>query len=184
MRKSQSRISTCMRRSIALTACLLPLGLGCTNFALTDLLSPTLVAELSNTASPASLPGTAQTVLVTFENRLDNPCRFEISYRTVNDQIPPPIMVTLGNDVQFAQAIACPVLEITVGDITDISEPGVFVGLAGQTDNDPFIAVEPFGVLLREGINYECGDGITFVLLESQATASGFRILAFIESAS
>jgi hypothetical protein len=171
-----------LKRAVTLVF-LLPLGLGCTNFALTDLLSPSLIDELTNTTNPAALPGLAQVVLVTFENRLNNPVSYEITYRTVNDTIPDPLSATLDAKTQWAEAVACPVIEITVGDITDLTVSGVFVGVGGQTVNDPFVSVEPLGILLREGVNYECGDGVTFVVLESTATASGYRVLAFVESA-
>ncbi|GAF86848.1 unnamed protein product, partial [marine sediment metagenome] len=43
-----------------------------------------------------------------------------------------------------------------------------------------YIEVEPFGVLLQEGINYDCGDVITFTILPSSATLSGYQSFAFI----
>lgn len=173
-----------MKRTMTLFAAIvLPLGIGCTNFQVANLLNPNFLAEVTDTTSPASLPGQARSILVTFESRLNNPTQFTISYRTLNNEIPAPFSGSITPNSQLATAIACPILEITCGDITDLSAGGVFVGLAGQTDNDPFIAVEPFGILLREGVNYECGDGVTFVVLESQATASGYRVLAFVEEA-
>ena len=45
------------------------------------------------------------------------------------------------------------------------------------------IEVEPFGVLLRNGANYDCGDGVTFAVTNSGATLSGYQVFAFIERA-
>jgi hypothetical protein len=49
--------------------------------------------------------------------------------------------------------------------------------------SDPYIDVEPFGIVLQEGLNYECGDAITFSVQRSTETLSGYQIFAYIRSA-
>jgi hypothetical protein len=83
-----------------------------------------------------------------------------------------------------AQLLVCPVTEITLGDVTNLSQSGAWVVLqdvqaaaldqAGAPVNVPFVDVEPFGVLLRETVNYECGDELQFLVQPSGATRSGF----------
>jgi hypothetical protein len=173
-----------MKRSIKLVLAVtaVGIGVGCTNFAVTDLLNPAFLDTLTGNTSQAALPGDAPTVLVSFDNRTSNPCAYTITYRTVNDAIE-TLDGEVGNGIEVAQAVPCPVFEITVGEITDLSESGVIVGLGGLSVNDPFIQVEPFGVLLREGVNFDCGDAVTFVLVETTATRTGYRVLAFVEQA-
>jgi hypothetical protein len=69
---------------------------------------------------------------------------------------------------------------MTLGDVGNLDATGAIVRLGGGTADDPYIEVEPFGVLLQEGINYDCGDVITFTILPSSATLSGYQSFAFI----
>jgi hypothetical protein len=75
----------------------------------------------------------------------------------------------------------CPVEEITLGDVSDLTAIGAVVRIGSGGGSDPVIEVDPFGVLLREGANYDCGDRVTFRVVESDVSLSGFQIIAFIE---
>ena len=47
----------------------------------------------------------------------------------------------------------------------------------------PYIDVEAFGVLLREGVNYDCGDSLLFVVEPSGVTRSGYETIAYFRRA-
>lgn len=152
---------------------------GCSEFS--NILDPTFIDTLTGANQVAALPGNAPSILLTVENRTNKLAQVDVTYRT-SDGVAQRLPITVSGGQQFAQAVACPVEEMTVGEITDLTVSGAFVNLGDGGDSDPFVAVEPFGVLLRDGITYECGDAVTFALVSSTATASGYRIVAFVES--
>ena len=86
--------------------------------------------------------------------------------------------------------LVCPVEEITLGNVADLEQSGTVVYLTGQAASDadpqdlPFILVDSFGVLLRAGLNYECGDGLAFSVIEAPGqTSSGYRMQVEISHA-
>ena len=81
------------------------------------------------------------------------------------------------------RAVNCPVTEITLGDIADLSQTGALVRLGDGTPDDPFVEVEPFGILFKVGANYDCGDSVTFAVVPSAQTASGYQTIAFVQRA-
>lgn len=152
---------------------------GCGN--LTAVLNPDFVASLGGTGS-AALPGEANALAVYIENRTGNTVQATISYRDA-DGLAQTYTVLLSAGDKTGQALVCPVSELTLGDIADTTAPGALVRLGLGTEDDAFIEVEPFGVIMREGINFDCGDAITFTVQGSGATNSGFQIFAFIQRA-
>ncbi|MGE3182887.1 MAG: hypothetical protein AB7N71_14745, partial [Phycisphaerae bacterium] len=131
----------------------------------------------------ATLPGDAPAVLVRVENQTSRIIDVQLAWREgaagVETQ---SFSITPG--VATSQALICPVTEITIGDVSDLTSPGARVRLGAGGANDPFVTVEPFGILLKEGINYDCGDAVMFQVTPSSETASGYRIFAFIQRAS
>ncbi len=145
----------------------------------TDMLNPQLLSSMTGAGRAASLPGDAPALLVGVENRTDRVIRVMVMYRAADDSIQ-----TYTTGVQpggsTAQALICPIPEITVGDLSDATAIGAQVVLGNGTVDDPFINVEPFGITLKSGVNYDCGDGLTFVVQPSGATVSGYQIFAYI----
>jgi hypothetical protein len=146
------------------------------------LLDPGLIDTLGLGSRAASLPGDAPAVLIAFENRTGRPATATISYRIGTDRVLTSTVNALPGD-KLAEAFVCPVSEVTLGDVSNLTQSGVIIRLGNGTDADPFIEVEPFGVLLRENQNYSCGDSITFTVSPSSETRSGFRVFAFIQRA-
>lgn len=130
----------------------------------------------------ATIPGDAPAVLVQFENRTSRTVQAIVSYRQGSDNVD-RFTVTVPSGLSNGQALVCPLTEITLGDVSNLDAIGAIVRLGNETENDAFIEVEPFGVLLRQGANYDCGDAITFVVQPSSATASGYQTVAFIQRA-
>ncbi|MCG3125706.1 MAG: hypothetical protein CHACPFDD_00532 [Phycisphaerae bacterium] len=128
----------------------------------------------------ATIPGTAPAVLITMENRTSRVVTMNLSYRLGSDTVE-SFFATMPPGDSSGQVVNCPVTEITLGDVSNLNEIGAIVRLGGGTENDPFIEVEPFGVLLRNTANYNCGDSVTFTVTPSGDTASGYRIVAFIQ---
>ena len=69
---------------------------------------------------------------------------------------------------------------MTLGDVSNLDAAGAIARLGGGGSADPFVEIEAFGVLLQQGINYDCGDSVTFTILPSSATLSGYQVFAFI----
>jgi hypothetical protein len=129
-----------------------------------------------------TLPGNAPALLVAVENRIDRMALATINYRDANDSLQTYTAVVEPGQ-RTAKALMCPVSEITLGDLSNPSIVGVTVLLGNGTASDPFIEVEPFGIPLQAGANYDCGDGITFVVQTSSATKSGYQTFAYIQRA-
>lgn len=141
-------------------------------------------AEFLNTigfgGQAASLPGEAAAAIVGVENGVANVIEFRLTWRDANGRVQERIQ-TLEPGVKFAEAVICPMEEVTLGDVADLTSTGAVVRLGGQTSADPVIEVEPFGFLLQEGINYDCGDSVVFRVMTSGETASGYRIFAYLQ---
>ena len=119
------------------------------------------LTALSLGPSAASIPGDAPALLVEVENRTSRRVEAQISWRTGDGEARFEVF-GLSPDDKSTEVLICPVDEITLGDVGDLTQPGAFIRLGGGGVNDPFIEVEAFGVLLKEGANYSCGDTVTF----------------------
>jgi hypothetical protein len=159
---------------------------GCVDF--TTLFSSEFLAAVGGGAQVANLPGDAPAILLEIENATTQVVTVDVEYREDEDTVRSFTAVVQPQE-QTAQALICPIREVTVGSLADPGTEGVLVLLAGgQLDANgipvgPFVTVEPFGTILQEGINYDCGDAVTFSVRESAATRSGYRIFAFIRRA-
>jgi hypothetical protein len=158
---------------------------GCGAFQVTNLMNPDFLSSLGLGASVATLPGDAPGLLVTAQNSTDRSIAMAISYRDVNDKVQ-SYTASIAPGDKTAQMLVCPVKEITIGDVSNLSLSGARVFLVGSvTDPNaigsaPYVEVEPFGVLLKEGVNYDCGDGLTFTVQASTQTRSGYQTIAYI----
>ncbi|MFH1746285.1 MAG: hypothetical protein ABIG44_04500 [Planctomycetota bacterium] len=152
---------------------------GCTTAM--SMFDPEFLTALSGGSRVASIPGDAPALLVAVENGTDRLIAGSVSYRD-GDGAVEVFSVTIQAGERTAQALICPIEEITLGDVSDTSATGAFVFL-GATTNDPYIEVEPLGAVLKDGVNYDCGDAITFSIQRSSATRSGFRVYAYIQRA-
>ncbi len=155
------------------------LGLaGCTS--ITSLFNEEFLQSVSLGPRVASLPGDAPAVLVTVENRTTRLLEAQVSYRTLDDAVETYITTVQAGE-KTAQAIPCPITEATLGDVSNLDEVGAIIRLGAGTAADPFIEVEPFGVLLQDGVNFDCGDSVTFAVVPSGVTLSGFQVFAFVQ---
>lgn len=148
----------------------------------TNLFSDDFLAAIGLGVSVPSLPGDAPALLVTVENRTSRTAEMVVSYRVESDVVENFTTVVQPGE-RSAQALVCPIEEITLGDVSDLNQSGVRVRLGNGLATDPFVEVEPFGVLLRDTVNYNCGDGVTFTVQSSSATLSGYQTFAFIQRA-
>lgn len=167
--------------------CLLP-GCGLLTNEVASLLNPNLFDALGLGTRVASLPGDAPGLLVFVENRTDRYASVVVAYRDGDDKVDAYTTV-VGPGERSGQMLVCPVTEITIGDVSNLGQRGAVVYLidsntvAGNTallDGAPFIEVEPFGVLLLEGVNYRCGDGLTLAVQPSAENPSGYQTFAYI----
>jgi hypothetical protein len=165
------------------------LGLcGCGALSLSSIFNEDFLGNVAGGARVASLPGEAPELLVRVENRTARTVQMTVSYRDAADQVQ-IYTTTIAPADNSATVLVCPISEITLGDIGDLKQPGAVVYLGDPTTvtaltDLPFVQVDPFGILLKEGVNYDCGDQITFTVQSSSATSSGYQTYAFFNRAS
>ncbi len=160
-----------------------------------DFLNPDLATVLGGSSQVASLPEEAPGLLVWTENRTNRIGEIVISYRDAQNNVEAYTTLLAPGD-KTGQMLVCAIEEITVGSVSDLTASGARVALQPEFnqavtpesvttlfDVVPYIEVEPFGVLLREEINYNCGDSIVFTIETSNLTPSGYRIWAYFREA-
>ena len=153
---------------------------GCTSAL--SLFDPAFLTALGLGSQVAGVPGDAPSLLVAVENNTDQILEAVVSYRTEDSGV-----ITYSTRVapgeRTAQALICPIDELTMGDVSDITAIGALIRLGNGDSVDPYIEVEPLGVVLKDSVNYNCGDAITFSVQTSGASRSGYRIFAYIQRA-
>jgi hypothetical protein len=154
---------------------------GCVS-SIASLFNPEFLSDIGLGTRAASIPGAAPSILVLIENRTARVIDARLSWRIEGDRVETQVFTVLPDD-SLGEALFCPVSELTLGDVGDLSALGAAVRLGNEGPNDPFVEVEPFGILLKDGANYDCGDAITFTVQPDSATLSGYRIYAFIQRA-
>jgi hypothetical protein len=174
VRPSATR-KTCIFAGLA--AALFGLG-ACTD--LQQIFSPTFLSALGFGDSVAVLPGEAPAVVLELVNGTDRVIEAKLTWRNSKKEIK-ELTRSLGVGKKYSEALICPIPEMTLGDVADLKAVGVIVRLGVGLSTDPYMEVEPFGILLQEGVNYDCGDVITFKVLPSSATLSGYQTFVFIE---
>lgn len=170
-----------VRSTLLFVAALLSAGLGGCGTPI-DALNPEFLNLLGFGRRVATLPGEAPAVVVAVENRVSNIVETRLTWRDRDGQVQERINVLVPN-AKHAEAVICPVEEVTLGQIADLRATGAIVRLGNQTENDPIVEIEPFGFLLQEGVNFDCGDSVLFRILSSRETKSGYRIFAYIQRA-
>ncbi len=153
---------------------------GCVS--VTEFLNEDFLADLGLQGQVASLPGDAPALLVAIENATSRWVEVIVAYRESGSSSKSYTAVVAPN-ARTAQMLVCPIEEITLGDLSNPRAIGAVVRLGSGSPTDAFIEVEPFGAVLRDGVNYDCGDGLTFVVQRSGATLSGYQTFAYIQRA-
>ena len=180
------------RRAAVVAGLTLAVGLaGCTLLdQVTNVFNPDLLSSLGLGTQVASLPGDAPGLLVGVENRTDRIVSMVVSYRD-NQNAVQTYTTQVAPDGRSAQMLICPIKEITLGDVSNLKQSGARVFLIDAATADPnavqsapFIEVDPFGVLLSDTVNYNCGDALTFTIETSAAASSGYQAFAYIRRAS
>lgn len=175
------------RRSLAVgISALLGIALvGCIDAG--SFFDPNFISALGLGTRVSDLPDDAPGVRVTVANQTTEWTRIAVSYRDENSNVR-SFTTTLAPGDETSQMLVCPVEEITLGDVTNLTTSGAVVYLVDRNvtitaetlQTAPFVEVEAFGVLLRDTINYSCGDEVEFSVLPAD-TNSGYRTFAFIK---
>ena len=158
---------------------------GCSGFQVTNLLNEDFLSALGFGEQVATLPGDAPGLLVSVENMTDRFIAMAVSYRDINDNVQ-SYSTTIASGDKSSRLLGCPVQEITIGDISNLNLSGARVYLVNDLSDPnaasaaPYIEVEPFGVLLKSTVNYDCGDGLILTVQPSTLTSSGYQTIAYI----
>lgn len=142
-------------------------------------LNPDFLTAVGLRQQAATLPGESPLVLVEVENRTARRVIAKLSVRTEADGVLQRNLDIPAGDT-IGEAFICPVTEMTLGDVGDLDAIGATVRLGDETNLDPVIEVEPFGVILENSVNFDCGDRVTFAVQTSGATLSGYQIFAYV----
>lgn len=145
-----------------------------------EFINPTFFQSLGWAQVAADAPGEAPAIIIEVENGADRVVEFRLTWRDGDGDINERTGV-LSVAEKFSEALICPIEEMVLGDVSNLDAIGAIVRLGDGTSSDPYLEVEPFGVLLQEGVNYDCGDVVTFTVLRSSATLSGYQTFAYIQ---
>ncbi len=158
---------------------------GCGALSLTNVLNPDLLTSAGLGQKVATLPGEAPGLRVSVENRTGLWVQMVVAYRDNQDTVQ-NYTTTLAPGDSSSQMLVCPVSEITLGDLSNLRQSGALVYLtsAGSSGQNlaalPYVEVDPFGVLMRTGVNYDCGDEVRFAVQPSSVAQSGFQIFGYV----
>jgi hypothetical protein len=156
--------------------------------SVTNLFNEEFLAAFGRRVEVANLPGDAPGLLVSVGNLTNRWITTVISYRDGDDAVQ-SYTTTVGPGEKTGQMLVCPVQEITLGDVGGLQTSGARVylvdsaGTAADLATAPYIDVEPFGTLLKEVVNYDCGDEVVFSVENSGLTSSGYQTYAYIRRA-
>ncbi len=137
--------------------------------------NPNLVSSLGGTASLPTAPGANPYILVRFQNQIKGPPQnsgqtaasgvdFLATYRMTGAKY--SITGVMGDGLEytadFGELVPCNMTVITLGDVDDLTAPGAWVAYHGTLD--PVLQpLAPFGKLLQNGVDFRCGDVLTFI---------------------
>lgn len=160
-------------------AALLASSFGCS--ITSEFFNPEFLSTLGAGSTVAVFPGNAPAIRLEVENRTRNVIEANLAFRDANDEVRVrPIVVDVGDT--YAEAIICPMSEVTLGTLNQATSVGAYIRLGGGTQADPLIQVDPFGTTLLADVNYSCGDIVTFTVQPSSAASSGYQIFAYIRT--
>lgn len=153
---------------------------GCTGFG--NVFNDEFLTQIGLGERVPTLPEEAPAITIEIENQTNRVIEYRISWRAGDaDSLEFFERTgTLAEGDKLAEAVICPVSEMTIGDVSNLDAAGAIVRLGGGGPDDAFIEVEPFGVLLQNQVNYNCGDAVTFAIVPSAATSSGYQLFAFV----
>jgi hypothetical protein len=75
----------------------------------------------------------------------------------------------------FGALIPCNVTVVTLGDVDDPTVPGAWVCYHPVLD-PVHLPLKPFGKILQNGIDFRCGDTITFVSINDSTAKEGYSL--------
>jgi hypothetical protein len=81
----------------------------------------------------------------------------------------------LAQNEDIGELVDCNMTVITMGDVNDLTAPGAWLRYHGTLDfvQQPIV---PFGKLLQNGVDFRCGDVITFVTYNDSSATRGYAI--------
>lgn len=127
----------------------------------------------------ANLPGEAPAIIIEMENRSGRTIEARVTWQDDGSTSRERLFV-LADGEKFSEVVVCPIARMTLGQLGDLNSAGAVVRLGDGSADSPYIEVEPFGRILEDQINYQCGDAVTFTIQPSSTTASGFRAFAYV----
>jgi hypothetical protein len=162
---------------IILTVCLgatlgwMSLSAGC---------NPQLIGSLGGERHLPITPGATDYILIRFYNAASMPAgtgmEFNQQYRIAGGAMYGFGGVTgLVDGEDFGQLIPCNVTVVTLGDVDDPTVAGAYV--IYNPPLDPVRrAIKPLGKILQNGIDFRCGDTITFISVNDSTASEGYSL--------
>ncbi len=163
----------CSTRKNVAIAVLAVLGtvLGCNNMG-TDSLNPQFMEVLGTPYAPVA-PGTAPFVVIRVLNMTDHQVIFYISIEPANGEPIQPITANVNSGFDGGMALSCPIPRITLGDVTNRDATGALIVFDENTRQE----IPALSKILRDGIDYFCGDLIVFAAIKDNSTVGGYSLI-------
>ncbi len=151
--------------------------------------NPNLTQSLGGTANLPTAPGETPYVLLRMTNAITGPTigglptgapvgvNYLITWRYAGGTT--DMWGTSGGGLAATEdlgvLIPCNVTVITMGDVDDLTADGAWLAYHGALD---FVqeALQPFGKLLQNGVDFRCGDVLTFVTYNDSSNARGYSV--------
>lgn len=88
----------------------------------------------------------------------------------------------LGAGEDIGWTLPCDVTVLTVGDVDDLKEWGAWISFNPPGTDPVRTPLPPFGKLLANGIDFRCGDVVTFMLQPDNSNSTHYSVTYRVDS--
>lgn len=159
------------RKNVAIAVlAVLATVLGCTNIVSSSL-NPQFLEVLGTPYAPVA-PGTAPFVVARVLNMTDHRVLFFVSFEPTSQE-PGTFTFNVDADTDSGLVFSCPTHRLTLGDITNRDATGALIIFDDNTRQE----IPALRKILRNGIDYFCGDLIVFAAIKDSSTVGGYSLI-------
>ncbi len=88
----------------------------------------------------------------------------------------------MGAGMDYGVVLPCDLTVMTVGNVDDLTQPGAWITYNPGGESNVLQALPPMGRVLQNGVDFRCGDVITFMLEPNNAIPARFDITWRVDS--
>jgi len=135
-------------------------------------LNPQFMEVLGTPFAPIA-PGTAPFVLIRNINMTDQRVLFNFEWIPAGTLASANFGFNVSAGLDGGVLVTCPVSQMTLGDLDNPTATGALVIFDDNTRQE----IPPLGRILREGIDYFCGDVVIFAAVRDTSTVGGYSTI-------